>query len=101
MTRFLPVLMVVGMLGAVPQTAAACRWFGTQYECDLGWSQMVIGTQAAAEPAYTGALQPTPLQGSHGLLGERAVTEWPLRLELQNGAYPSLCRKFGSESDCY
>ena len=101
MTRFLLALMAFGMLGAAPQ-AAACRWFGTQLECDLGWSQMVVGTQTAAEPAYAGALKPTPLQESHGLLGDRAVTEWPLRLELQNaGPYPNMCRKFGSESDCY
>jgi hypothetical protein len=43
------------------QASAACRWFGTQLECDLGGSQVLIGTQELAEPVYAGALTPQPL----------------------------------------
>jgi hypothetical protein len=46
------VLIALGSLAAVPQAFAACRWFGTQLECEFGASQAVIGTQAAQEPRY-------------------------------------------------
>src|SRR5437899_661578 len=51
MTRFLLALMALGLFGATPQASAACRWFGTQLECDLGESQVLIGTQKMAEAA--------------------------------------------------
>jgi hypothetical protein len=35
-------------------------------------------------------------------LDERPVTNWPLRLELQNvGTDPGLCWKFGDETYCH
>jgi len=102
MTRFLLALMALGLFGATPQASAACRWFGTQLECDLGESQVLIGTQKMAEPAYAGALRPQPLQRSDGLLDARAVPERPLRFDLQNvGVDPGLCRKLGNETYCY
>ena len=102
MTRFLLVLLALWMLGTAPRAAAACRWFGTQLECDLGGSQMVIGTQVAPEPAYAEPLRSQPFQGSSVVLGDRVATEWPFRLEIQNfGADPTLCRKFGNENYCY
>ncbi len=103
MTRFLfTLLMAVGLFGAAPQASAACRWFGTQLECDLSGGQLVLGTQTAAEPAYARTLQPQGLQGSDALLGDRVVPEFPLRLELQSiGRDPGLCRMFGNETYCY
>ena len=103
MTRFLlPLLMALGLFGAAPQASAACRWFGTQLECDLSGSQLVLGTQTAAEPAYAGTLRPPLLQGSDGLLGDRVVPEFPFRVEFQSiGQDPGLCRKIGNETYCY
>ena len=45
MTRLVPVVMALGLLAAAAPSTAACRWFGTQLECDLGGSQVLIGTQ--------------------------------------------------------
>ena len=106
MTRFLLALpLALGLLGATPQPSAACRWFGTQVECGVGGSQLLIGTQAAAEPTYIDPLRPHGLQGSAGLsdvLDDRVVPEWPARLDLQNvGVDPGLCRKVGNETYCY
>ncbi len=101
MTRFLFALMALGLFGATPQASAACRWFGTQLECDLGESQVLIGTQKMAEPAYAGALRPQPLQRSDEL-DASAAPERPFRLDLQNvGVDPGLCRKLGNETYCY
>src|SRR5213593_2450671 len=99
MTRFLFALLALGLFGATPEASAACQWFGTQLECDLGGSQVRIGTQEVTEPAYAGALQPQPfLQRSDGLVDARGVPERPLRLELQNiGVDPGLCQKWGNE----
>lgn len=102
MTRFLPALMALGLLGAAPQASAACWWFGTQLECDVGESQLLLGTQAAADPAYAGTLRPQPIQGSDELLDQGAVSAWPLRLDLQNvGVDPQSCRRIGNETYCY
>ena len=71
MTRLLLVLMALVLLGTATQAPAACRRFGTQLECALGASQLLIGTQAAAEPAYARTLRPQLLQGGDGLLDDR------------------------------
>src|SRR5207244_5262418 len=94
MTRFpLVLLMALGLLGGATQAPAACRRFGTQLECALGARQLVIGTQAAREPAYARTLRPQLLQGGDGVLDDRPPHRWPLRLEIQNVCeYPSLCR---------
>ena len=69
-------------------------------ECDLGGSQLLIGTQAAPAPAYGSSLRPQLLQG--GDLDDRPLPRWPLRLELQNvGVDPSFCRRIGNETYCY
>src|SRR5947208_17124897 len=92
MMRFALVLMALVLLGAAAEAPAACRWFGTQLECDLGGSQLLLGTQEAPAPAYSGALRPQLLQG--GDLDDRPLPRWPLRLELQNVSVdPSLCRR--------
>ena len=101
MRPLLPGLIAFGLLCAATRAPAACRWFGTQLECDLGESQVLIGTQKMAEPAYAGALRPQPLQRSDEL-DASAAPERPFRLDLQNvGVDPGLCRKFGNETYCY
>ena len=100
MMRFVLVLMALVLLGTATEAPAACRRFGTQLECALGGSQLLIGTQAEAAPAYAGAPRPQLLQG--GDLDFRPRPRWPFRLELQNvGVDPSLCRKIGNETYCY
>ena len=100
MKRFALVLMAFVLLGAATRAPAACRRFGTQLDCALGASQLVIGTQAAREPAYARTLRPQLLQG--GDLDDRPLPRWPLRLEFQNvGVDPSLCRRIGNETYCY
>ena len=102
MQRFLLALMALGLLGLATQASAACRWFGTQVECDLHGSQLTIGTQRVPEPTCARAFGRQLLQGCDGLVDDRAPAAWPLRLELQNvGADPGLCRKLGNEIYCY
>jgi len=102
MKRFLIALMALGLLGLATQAPAACRRFGTQVECDLGRSQVIIGTQRSPEPTCARAFGPQLLQGCDGLLDDRVLAEWPLRLDLQNvGSDPGLCRKLGNEIYCY
>jgi hypothetical protein len=103
MTRFLLGLMALGLFGATPQASAACRWFGTQLQCDLGGSRVLIGTQQVDKPAYAGDLRPLPLLQSDELLGAGTVPDGLLlRLNLQNiGVYPGFCQKWGNETYCY
>jgi len=99
MKRF---LLTLGLLGLATQAPAACRWLGTQVECDLGKGQLMIGTQRLPEPTCARAFGPQLLEGCDRLLNDRALAEWPLRLELQSvGADPGLCRKLGNEMYCY
>ena len=99
MKRWLIAPMVLaGVLGFCAKAPAACHRFGTQLECELGPSQLVFGTQAG-EPVYGRAFRPSHFRG---LPDERAMPEWPLRMELQNvGRDPALCRKLGNETYCY
>src|SRR5438094_9017414 len=100
MTRFLLGLMALGLFGATPQASAACRWFGTQLQCDLGGNQVLIGTQQVAEPAYAGALRAQPLLQSGELVDARALLDGPLlRLDLQTiGVYPCFWQKWASDA---
>ena len=101
--RLIPSLMVLGaLLGASP-ASAACGWFGTQLECALGAAtDVVIGTQAADDPARSTSFRPQSFHGSERLLDDRARPAEPFRLELQDvGADPSLCRRIGNEGYCY
>src|SRR5207249_10418473 len=100
MMRVVLVLMALVLLGTATEAPAACRRFGTQLECALGGSQLLIGTQAEAAPAYAGAPRPQLLQG--GDLDFRPRPRWPFRLELQNvGVGPSLRRQIGNEAYGY
>lgn len=79
----------------------ACRWFGTQLECDFGARRVLIGTQAADEPTYVRPFRPQAFNGGDGLVDHRTPGR-PLELELQNiGADPRLCRRIGNETYCY
>ena len=95
-------LVVIAVLAAAPHASAACRRFGTQLQCNLGSSQVVIGTQAAEEPRPARAL---PIQPFHGWLGfgdDAVASRRPFEIQFQNfGGDPALCRKIGNETYCY
>ena len=42
MMRLVPAVMALGLLAAATPSSAACRWFGTQLECDLGDRKSVV-----------------------------------------------------------
>lgn len=101
MTRLL-VLIMVGVLAAAPRASAACRSFGTQLECDVGASRVVIGTQAAEEPTYARSFSIRSFHGDGGFPDNHAASRLPFEIELQDfGADRSLCRKIGNETYCY
>ena len=101
MTR-LPILLMVGVLAAAPRASAACRWFGTQLECDLGARRVVIGTQAAEEPTYARSFPIRSFHGDSAFPDDHAASRRPFEIELQDfGADPSLCRKIGNETYCH
>ena len=101
MKRF-GLLTMIALLGIAPHASAACRRFGTQLQCNVGSSRLVIGTQAAEEPRPARAL---PVQSFHGGLGfgdEGFASRGPFEIEVQNFAGdPALCRKIGNETYCY
>ena len=95
------VLIMVGVLAVAAHASAACRWFGTQVECGVGTSSVVIGTQAATVPTYAWSL---PILSFHGDSGreDRAAPSRRFEIDVQDvGADPSLCRKIGNETYCY
>jgi len=97
----LPMLIMVGVLAAAPRPSAACRWFGTQLECDVGASRVTLGTQVADEPTYAPSFPIHPFHGDRGLPDDAAPSR-PFEIELQDfAADPSLCRKIGNETYCY
>jgi hypothetical protein len=94
--------MALGLLAVATPLSAGCRWFGTQLECGLGGSQVLIGTQAEDAPAAVTRFRPLSFHGSGGLLDDRVAPQWPFRIELQNiGADPRLCRRIQDETYCY
>jgi hypothetical protein len=96
------VLIMVSVLAVAAHASAACRWFGTQVECGVGASRVVIGTQAATVPTYARSLPIPSFHGDSGLREDRAVPWRRFEIDLQDvGADPSLCRKIGSETYCY
>jgi hypothetical protein len=102
MMRLVRTVMALGLLAAATPTWAGCRWFGTQLDCDLGASQVVLGTQAEDEPAHARPFAPQGLHGGSRLLDDPVGPERPFRIELQNiGADPRLCRAIGNETYCY
>lgn len=98
-----PVLVVAALLGGSPVHAAKCGLFGTQLECGLGASEVVIGTQVATEPrSARSSLRPHSFHGSTRLLDDHAKPAGRPRIEIQNiGVDPTLCRRIGNEGYCY
>jgi hypothetical protein len=95
-------LIMVGVLAVAAHAPAACRWFGTQVECGVGASRVVIGTQAATVPTYARSLPIPSFHGDSGLREDRAAPWRRFEIDLQDvGADPSLCRKIGNETYCY
>jgi hypothetical protein len=100
-TRFGSAL-VIALLAGVPSADAACMWLGTQVECGVGSSHVVIGTQVADDPRYERSMSPSSFQDRGHLLDGESRATTPFRLELQNiGADPTLCRRLGNETYCY
>ena len=98
MTR-LTALMMLGVLAAAPRVSAACRSVGTQLDCDMGSSRVVIGTQTEQHP--TRAFPMLSFQGD-GEGADQAASAHRFTIELQNfGGDPTLCRKIGNETYCY
>ena len=102
MTGFRLAVTAAGLLVLATQARAACGWFGTQLECDVGRGQLSLGTQRAAEPACSPAFASLSLvQGCEGVADD-VVPAGRFRIELQNvGADPGLCRQIGNETYCY
>jgi hypothetical protein len=100
MMRSLLAAMVLS-LAVAAQASAACGWFGTQIECNLGGTPVSLGTQTAAEPTGTGALPVHAFAGSGDLFGDRPAPRL-FAIELQNyGARPGSCVRLGNETYCY
>jgi hypothetical protein len=96
------VLIMVGVLAVAAHASAACRWFGTQVECGVGASRVLIGTQAAEVPTYARSFPIHSFHGDSGLREDRAAPWRRFEIDLQDvGADPSLCRKIGNETYCY
>jgi hypothetical protein len=95
-------LMMVAVLAAASHASAACRWFGTQLQCNVGESRVVIGTQAAEEPRPARALRVQPLHGGGGFGDDAVASRRPFEIQVQDFAGDSaLCRKIGNETYCY
>jgi hypothetical protein len=102
MTSTFRTLIVLGGVLATSAPVLACRWFGTQLDCPVGKSHVVIGTQAAEEPSYRSSVRPQSFHGEDGLPDDRVAIIRPFQLDLQNiGADASLCRRIGNETYCY
>ena len=85
MIRKVPVLIMVCVLAAASHAAAACLWLGTQLDCDLAASQVVIGTQAADEPTVSRSFWPRPFHGTDRRLDDRAAPALPFALDAVAG----------------
>lgn len=102
MKGFPNTLLVLALVAVSPSARASCRWLGTQVDCTLGSHQLLIGTQVAAESSHAGATRALPLNGGDGLFDDRAASNSPILLELQNiGKDPGLCWRFGNETYCH
>jgi hypothetical protein len=95
-------LVVIAVLGVAPQASAACRRFGTQLQCHVGSSRVVIGTQAAEEPRPARALPVQSFHGGRGFGDDAVASARSFQIQVQNFAGdPALCRKIGNETYCY
>jgi len=100
--RQLGFLVMFAVLATAPHASAACWQFGTQLQCNVGSSRVVLGTQAAEEPRSGRALPIHPFRGGGGFGDDAVASRRPFEIELQNfGGDPALCRKIGNETYCY
>src|SRR5437867_5310435 len=73
--------MALGLLAFATHAPAICSRSGTQIACDIGGTQLSIGTQRMAEPTCPqDALPLQRLQGCDDLLDHHAAPECPVRL---------------------
>ena len=102
MTRHvLPLLIMIAVLVAASHASAACRRIGTQLDCNLAASEVVIGTQAAEASTSSRSLQPDPLHRTDPVAGERVAPAPSFGLELQDiDSRTSLCRDTENERYC-
>ena len=101
MTSRLPLLIVLGVLAGPVRADAACLWYGTQLDCQLGDGRLVLGSQTGDPTRGITSLRPQPLQGGGGLLARRPSPA-AIGLSVQDiGTDPSLCRRIGNETYCY
>ncbi len=99
--RVLSVLTMVGVLVVASHASAACRRIGTQLDCDLAASELLIGTQAADASTHSKSLRPPPLQGTDPVGGHRVAPPPSFGLELQDiDSGTSLCRDTENERYC-
>ena len=102
MIRLSLLLIMVGAFAAAPRASAACRWFGTQLECNVGKSRLLIGTQAAEKPTLARSFPIRWLHVDGGFPDDHVASRHPFVVEIQDfGAEPSLCRRIGNETYCY
>jgi hypothetical protein len=95
-------MMMMGVLGVPPRASAACQWFGTQLQCNVGSTRIVAGTQAAEAPSTASPFPIQSFQGDTGFWHDDAASRGPFEFDLQDfGTDPSLCRRFGNETYCY
>ena len=98
----MPMLIMVGVLAVAANASAACRWLGTQLECGVGASRVVIGTQAAKEPTYAPSFPIHSFHGDSGLREDRAAPWRRFEIDVQGvSADPNLCWKIGNETYCH
>jgi hypothetical protein len=99
--RVSSMLIVAGVLVAASQASAACRRVGTQLDCGLEASQIVIGTQVPDEQTRSRSFRSPPSHGTDAVAGDQAVPAPSFKLELQDiDAGASLCRDIRNESYC-
>jgi hypothetical protein len=99
-TRIARTTMVLAFLAAASQASAACGWFGTQLECGVGSTDVVIGTQALDDPGTMP--RPQSFMGGSRLLDDRGPSATPPKLQLQNfGNERGSCREIENANETY
>ena len=94
-------LLMTAALAIAPRGSAACRPFGTQLECDVETSRVVIGTQTGAQPTRSPSFPCFSFAGDECFRNDPAPPR-ALQVQLQDiGTDPQLCRKIGNETYCY
>jgi len=94
-------ILIMAVLALAPRVWAACRPFGTQLECALGSSRVVIGTQRATPPTCARSFVVLSFDGDVCLQNDPVPAETPpIRLE-DFGTDPQPCRRIGNETYCY